>query len=183
MRIRTILDVFRERVPVAFGFLVGDLGYRIEPEEDDCFVAVSEHCTVTVELDWGSVVVSVRPTDAARSVRLSFIVGALDPAVLFLPRYPWGPDEARDEVERQAGLLRRFCGELLRGDFSRWPDLESHQQNVLEQWRRESERLVREARAKLVRRRADAAFQARRYSEAAQLLGSIEEDLGDGERR
>lgn len=183
VKIQTVLDAFQESVPREFAFLEREFGYRFTRDDEYAFTAIHEHSEVIVELDWGSVVVSIRPAATGRSVRLSFIVGATDPEIHFLPRYPWGPEEARDEVERQAGLLRRFCDELLRGDFSRWPELESHQHAVLEQWRRESERLVREARVKLVRRRADAAFQARRYSEAAQLLGSIEDDLGDGERR
>lgn len=183
MRIQTVLDVFDERVPVAFGYLSEEFGYRLDRHDDYCFVAASEHGSVTIELDWGSVVVAVRPKDAARSVRLSFIVGALDPSVLFLPRFPWGPDEARDEIERQSELLARYCGGILRGDVSGWPLLEAHQQMVLEQWRAESERLVKEARLKLVRRRAEAAFHSRSFGEAEQLYTSIREDLTDEETR
>ena len=52
---------------------------------------------------------------------------------------------------------------------------------MLEQWRGESERLVKEARAKLVRRRAEAAWSRRSYSEAAQLYASIHDDLTTAE--
>lgn len=183
MRIQTVLDVFREEVPVAFGYLADRYGYRLERDDDYGFLATSERGSVTIELDWGSVVVSVRPKDAARSVRLSFIVGALDPSVLFLPHYPWGPEEARDEIERQAELLSRYCGGILQGDISGWALLEAHQQMVLEQWRAESERLVKEARLKLVRRRAEAAFHSRSFGEAEQLYTSIREDLTDEEHR
>ena len=70
---------------------------------------------------------------------------------------------------------------ILRGDVSQWPLLEAHQQMVLEQWRNESERLVKEARLKLVRRRAEAAFHARNYLEAEHLYASIRDDLTDEE--
>ena len=90
-------------------------------------------------------------------MRLSFIVGSKEPSILFLPRYPWGPDDAREEVDRQAALLERYCADILNGDLSEWASLEAHQEQVLEQWRGESERLVKEARGKLVRRRAEAA--------------------------
>ena len=114
-------------------------------------------------------------------MRLSFIVGAIDPSILFLPRYPWGPEDACDEIDRQAGLLASYCGDILDGDFQRWAALEAHQRQTLEQWRGESERLVKEARAKLVRRRAEAAWSRRSFSEAAQLYASINDDLTQAE--
>jgi hypothetical protein len=181
MRIQTVLDVFHERVPKTFGFLVDRHGFALTPSDDYAFVASSQHCDVLVELDWGSIVVSIRPIATGRSVRLSFIVGAKDPTILFLPRYPWGPEDASDEIDRQASLLANHCNEILNGDFSEWAALEAHQRQVLEQWRGESERLVKEARAKLVRRRAEAAWSRRSYSEAAQLYASIREDLTQAE--
>jgi hypothetical protein len=181
MRIQTVLDVFQERVPKAFGFLVDRHRFTIERSDDYAFTARSRHCDVVVELDWGSIVVSIRPIETGRSVRLSFIVGAKDPTVLFLPRYPWGPEDASDEIDRQATLLQSHCSDILDGDFSEWAALEAHQRQVLEQWRGESERLVKEARAKLVRRRAEAAWSRRSYSEAAQLYASIREDLTQAE--
>ncbi len=181
MRFQTVLDVFHERVPASFGYLVERHGFELIESDDYGFTARSRHCDVVVELDWGSIVVSIRPTQTGRPVRLSFIVGAKDPTILFLPRYPWGPDDAREEIDRQAELLALYCGEVLNGDFSEWSALEAHQQQVLDQWRRESERLVREARAKLVRRRAEAAWSRKSYSEASQLYASIREDLTQAE--
>lgn len=181
MRIQTVLDVFHERVPRTFGFLVERHGFALDRNDDYAFIARSEHCDVTVELDWGSIVVSIRPKQTGRPVRLSFIVGAMDPSILFLPRYPWGPDDASDEIDRQASLLANFCADILSGDFSKWASLEAHQQQTLEQWRRESERLVKEARAKLVRRRAESAWSERSFSEAAQLYASIREELSHAE--
>jgi hypothetical protein len=177
MKIQTVLDVFQERVPRTFGFLVERHGFALDRNDDYAFIARSRHSDVMVELDWGSIVVSIRPTTTGRPVRLSFIVGAIDPSILFLPRYPWGPDDASDEIDRQASLLASFCSEILDGDFSKWASLEAHQQQTLEQWRRESERLVKEARGKLVRRRAESAWSRRSFSEAAQLYASIREDL------
>jgi hypothetical protein len=181
MKIPTVLDVFHERVPEAFGFLADRHGFTLGRDDEYAFVATTSHCDVVVELDWGSIVVSIRPAATGRAVRLSFIVGATDPSILFLPRYPWGPDEAAEEIDRQAGLLARFCADVLDGDFSQWAALEAHQQVVLEQWRRESERLVKEARLKLVRRRAEAAWSRRSFSEAAQMYASIREDLTQAE--
>jgi hypothetical protein len=181
MRIQTVLDVFQEGVPKAFGFLVDRHGFTLERMDDYGFLATSPHAEVRVELDWGSIAVSLCPSDTGRPVRLSFIVGASDPTVLFLPRYPWGPEEAHEEIERQAELLGRHCGDLLAGDFSGWAALEAHQRLVLEQWRRESERLVTEARLKLVRRRADIAWKQKSYSEVAQLYGSIRDELTQAE--
>jgi hypothetical protein len=91
------------------------------------------------------------------------------------------PDEAREEIERQSELLGKYCADLLSGDFSGWASLEAHQRLVLEQWRRESERLVTEARLKLVRRRAEIAWQQKSYSEAAQLYASIRDELTQAE--
>lgn len=181
MTIETVLDVFREDVPKAFAFLGERYGFSLESDDEYAFTARAAHAEVVVELDWGSIVVSVLHGASRRPVRLSFIVGANDPTVLFLPRYPWGPDDARDEIARQAALLARHAADLLAGDFSRWDALEAHQTLVLEQWRRESERLVKEARVKLVRRRAEAAWTRRSYSEAAQLYASIAEDLTPAE--
>lgn len=182
-QVRTVLDVFHDSVPVAFGYLGTEHGFRLVRDDDYSYTAIADHGEIVVELDWGSIVVSVRPAETGRAVRLSFIVGAFDPEVLFLPRYPWGPDEARDEVFRQASLLKMHCAALLAGDYSDWARLESHQESVLEQWRTESERLVKEARVKLVRRRAELAYQTRAYSEAAQLYGSIADELTDSETR
>lgn len=181
MKIQTVLDVFHERVPAAFGFLTNPYGFKLVRDDDYAFVAKAAHCDVVVELDWGSIVVSLRPMVTGRAVRLSFIVGAQDPSILFLPRYPWGPEDALEEIDRQAELLSRFCADVLAGDFSEWSALEAHQQQVLEQWRRESERLVKEARLKLVRRRAEGAWQRRSFSEAAQLYASIRDDLNQAE--
>ncbi len=181
--VRTVLDVFHESVPEGFGFLEAEYAYRLVRDDDYSYTAIASHGDVVIELDWGSVVVAVRPAETGRGVRLSFIVGATDPEILFLPRYPWGPDEAREEISRQASLLRQYCGALLAGDYSNWSRLEAHQDRILEQWRTESETLVKEARLKLVRRRADAAFTERSYSEAAQLYASIAEDLDETERR
>jgi hypothetical protein len=177
MNIPTVLDVFHDRVPAAFAFLSRQYGFTLDRDDDYAFVAKAAHCDVVVELDWGSIVVSIRPVATGRAVRLSFVVGAQEPTILFLPRYPWGPDDATDEIDRQASLLQKFCADVLGGDLSRWAALEAHQQQVLEQWRRESERLVKEARVKLVRRRAEGAWTRRSFSEAAQLYGSIREDL------
>jgi len=181
MRIQTVLDVFHEQVPAVFGFLADRHAFTLDRTDDYAFTASSSHCAVVIELDWGSIVVSIRPTETERPVRLSFIVGAKDPSILFLPRYPWGPDDAREEIDRQARLLDKFCGEILNGDYAEWAALEAHQKLVLEQWRGESERLVKEARAKLVRRRAEAAWSRRSYSEAAQLYASIHDDLTQAE--
>lgn len=182
-KVHTVLDVFHETVPAAFGFLETDHGFRLGRDDEYSYTAIARHGEIVIELDWGSVVVSVRSAETGRSVRLSFIVGASDPEVLFLPRYPWGPDEAREEVYRQASLLRGFCEPLLHGDYGDWGRLEAHQESVLEQWRTESERLVKEARLKLVRRRAESAFSARSYAEAAQLYASIADDLDETEKR
>jgi hypothetical protein len=181
MIIPTVLDAFQERVPTTFGFLVDRHGFELRRNDDYAFVATSQQCDVLIELDWGSIVVSVRPLATGRAVRLSFIVGAQNPTILFLPRYPWGPEEAGEEIDRQAELLATYCGDILNGDFSQWAALEAHQQQVLEQWRGESERLVKEARAKLVRRRAEAAWSRRSFSEAAQLYASIKDDLSQAE--
>ena len=181
MRIQTVLDVFQERVPKTFAFLVDRHDFVLHRNDDYAFVAKSHHCDVVIELDWGSIVVSIRPLQTGRAVRLSFIVGAKNPTILFLPRYPWGPDEACEEIDRQADLLLGYCGDILNGDFSQWAALEAHQKQVLEQWRGESERLVKEARAKLVRRRAEAAWSRRSFSEAAQLYASIRDDLTQAE--
>ena len=181
MKIQTVLDVFHERVPTAFAFLAERHGFALTRDDDYAFVAKATHSDIVIELDWGSIVVSIRPASTGRAVRLSFIVGAQDPSIVFLPRYPWGPEDALQEIDSQAELLAKFCSELLRGDFSKWPALEAHQQQVLEQWRRESERLVKEARVKLVRRRAEAAWSRRSFSEAAQLYASIEDDLTQAE--
>lgn len=181
MRIETVLDVFQEDVPKAFGFLVERHAFTLTRGDDYGFTALSEHAEVHVELDWGSISVSLCPRSSARPVRLSFIVGATDPSILFLPRYPWGPEEAREEIARQAELLDRFCEDLLAGDFAGWDALEAHQRLVLEQWRKESERLVTEARVKLVRRRAEIAWSRKSYSEAAQLYASIRDELSQAE--
>lgn len=181
MKIPTVLDVFHERVPESFAMLVERHGFTLTQTDDYAFTAKSRHCDVVIELDWGSIVVSIRPSQTGRPVRLSFIVGAKEPSILFLPRYPWGPDDAREEVDRQAALLERYCADILNGDFSAWASLEAHQEQVLEQWRGESERLVKEARAKLVRRRAEAAWSRRSFSEAAQLYASIKDDLNQAE--
>lgn len=181
MKIQTVLDVFHERVPMAFAFLSERHGFALTRDDDYAFVAKTAHSDIVIELDWGSIVVSVRPASTGRAVRLSFIVGSQDPSIVFLPRYPWGPEDAQQEIDFQAELLEKFCSDLLRGDFSKWPALEAHQQQVLEQWRRESERLVKEARVKLVRRRAEAAWSRRSFSEAAQLYASIEDDLTQAE--
>lgn len=181
MRIRTVLDVFHEDVPNAFGFLADRYGFVLGREDDYAFRAKTGDAEIAIDLDWGSIALSLRPFRSTRAVRLSFIVGSMDPTVLFLPRYPWGPEDVREEIDRQAGLLARFCGDLLEGNFSRWAALEAHQEQTLEQWKRESERLVKEARVKLVRRRAEAAWTHKSYSEAAQLYGSIHEDLTQAE--
>ena len=181
MQIQTVLDVFHERVPTSFAFLVNRYGFALDRIDDYAFVAKSAHCDVVIELDWGSIVVSIRPTHTGRPVRLSFIVGAKNPSILFLPRYPWGPEDACEEIDRQAELLESYSGEILDGDLSRWAALEAHQQQILEQWRGESERLVKEARAKLVRRRAEAAWSRRSFSEAAQLYASIRDELTQSE--
>jgi hypothetical protein len=180
-QIPTVLDIFHDRVPRSFAFLVDSHGFALERIDDYAFVAKAAHCDVVIELDWGSIVVSLRPSHTGRPVRLSFIVGAKNPSILFLPRYPWGPDDACEEIERQAELLASYSGEILEGDLSNWAELEAHQQHVLEQWRGESERLVKEARAKLVRRRAEAAWSRRSYSEAAQLYASIRDELTQSE--
>lgn len=181
MHIQTVLDVFHERVPTSFAFLVDRYGFALDRIDDYAFVAKSPHCEVVIELDWGSIVVSIRPIHTGRPVRLSFIVGAKNPSILFLPRYPWGPEDACEEIDRQAELLASYSGEILDGDLSHWAALEAHQQQVLEQWRGESERLVKEARAKLVRRRAEAAWSRRSFSEAAQLYASIRDELTQSE--
>src|SRR5882672_2102935 len=120
MRIQTVLDVFHERVPERFGYLVERHGFSLDRSDDYAFTAKARHCDVTVELDWGAIVVSIRPSETGRPVRLSFIVGARDPSVLFLPRYPWGPEDVYEEIDRQAALLSSHCGQILNGDFSEW---------------------------------------------------------------
>lgn len=183
MQTLTVMDVFRERVPTAFAFLSGSYGFDLRREDDYAFTASSPRCEIVIELDWGSVVLTLKPVGYEQGVRLAFIVGAVNQDILFLPRYPWGPDEALDEIERQARLLREYCEPLLRGDFSRWTALEAHQQSVLDEWRRESERLVSEARVKLVRKRAEGAYLGRSYAEAARLYESIREHLSEQDRR
>ena len=69
MKIQTVLDVFQERVPAAFGFLTKPYGSTLARDDDYAFVARASHCEVVVELDWGSIVVSLRPVSTGRAVR------------------------------------------------------------------------------------------------------------------
>src|SRR5512136_2282232 len=109
MQALTVMDVFRERVPAAFAFLCGIYGFELRREDEYAFTATSPRCEIVIELDWGSVVLTLKPAGHEQGVRLAFIVGAVNQDILFLPRYPWGPDEALDEIERQARLLREYC--------------------------------------------------------------------------
>src|SRR5215831_2622547 len=76
MRIRNVLDVFHDEVPAAFAFLTDRHRFQLERDDDARFTAHAPHADVTIELDWGSIVVSIRPAATGRPVRLSFVVGA-----------------------------------------------------------------------------------------------------------
>jgi hypothetical protein len=64
---------------VAIRALADEYGFRMARDDDYAFTAIAAHSEVLVELDWGAIVVSIRPAETGRSVRLSFIVGALEP--------------------------------------------------------------------------------------------------------
>lgn len=84
------------------------------------------------------------------------------------------PEEVGEGVRQLAAQLREHGVSVLRGDPDALAALENRRRQTLE-------RLMREQAAAQARPRAEEAFRARRYSEAAQLYESISSSLSPAE--
>ncbi len=148
----THIEVFREAVPRLFGSLCSDYGFSLTQEEEWYFVAESEHSTLGIEFDRNQVSVRFRPYDekdrrlpdslkflrGAGLIDIAIIAECLDPTAnimaFLLPEVLEGdpkryislsPEGVERVLERYVVLLQKYCIPFLKGEFSRWSQVEA----------------------------------------------------------
>lgn len=122
--------MFAEQVKRHFSYLVSDYGFHVTREEETGIEYLSDVCKVEVCLDYQCVVVLLSSTEPQiiRRTRAELleVIRHRDPGSM--PAVPEAPDAYRKDPdgsrERQlaafAPLLRQYCDDMLRGDFSAW---------------------------------------------------------------
>ena len=122
---------FAEAVPPAFSFLQTDYHARLRRTDDHTFAAATEDWRVECQLDWSSLVVSMRP--ARRLVPPDGYRGALGLFAILTCMHPelhvglsvesrgMTAGQVKSLARESADLLREYCADFLRGDFARWP--------------------------------------------------------------
>jgi hypothetical protein len=136
--------MFNELITRHFQYLIDDYGFAITSAQNDVVEYVAAGCRVLVSVDRGYVAVELRSNEPQiiRRLRCTLwdVIFLTDPDYKIEHGYdPHAfPGDRFGTVERQlceqAGLLRRFCDELLRGDFSRRAEIEQFRRGAEEEF-------------------------------------------------
>jgi hypothetical protein len=114
-------------------FLRG-FGFELREEDPDTFVAQSRCCLIRIGLDRHSVAIDVAPLSGRdvpkyEEIALVWLLDALAPKPLTRDEFVnFGllrfPEQLKDEVGRQLGLLVQYCRPVLLGDMQYWERVE-----------------------------------------------------------
>jgi hypothetical protein len=136
--------MFNDLITRHFQYLIDDYGFAITYTRNDIVEYVAEHCRVLVSVDRGYVGVELRSNEPQIIRRLRCTLWD----VLFLKQPGYQIEHGYDphafpvdrfgtverQLREQAELLRRFCDELLRGDFSRRAEIEQFRRQAEEEF-------------------------------------------------
>lgn len=130
-------SMFNEQVKRQFGYLIEDYGFsvvgeRYNPEAfgNSLVEFRSGSIAMRVLLDRGQVMVDFRPCvgPAESWYGLCSVIEFLapetnEPAYIFPETWDNYQDMINWQVDRLAGVVRRYCARLLRGEFSEWGEI------------------------------------------------------------
>ena len=134
---------FRNLVFEHYGFLSDDYGYSIARKGDFAYEMESGHGRIRIFIEYSTLVTDIEPVGESanqllrrnlvpKRVGVTVVCEYLDPQLHYEVAMLDAKNLIQDislELEKRATLLKAYCGELLRGDFSVWPSLMAYLSN------------------------------------------------------
>lgn len=123
------MSEFRNLVDAHFGFLVEEFGFMPAVTNRERVHYSSPTCVVGIDLEHGisNAWISLRPPPNAAHSASALSVLLVANCRGFKgdsgPKYRDLDTRMIEEIELFARLLRDYCGDLLSGDFARWPEI------------------------------------------------------------
>lgn len=130
---------FGDQVRDSFSFLVTEFGFKFRHSEElgrvETYVAESEKVRVRFFLSRGNYVnvqISVSDAQVDSAIENRFprpedvitIVDCLNPELGLMKSEIWKMREIHEELERKADLAKKYCSQLLAGDYAIWEQIE-----------------------------------------------------------
>jgi hypothetical protein len=131
--------VFTDQVKKYFHYLTEDYGFSIVAEEKSNRQAFgnsliefrSSTASVIVTLDRGQVLIDMGPYPEVPGYQFSLVTvieflasGLNEPVYIFPEQWDNYYDMIDWQVMRLAGLLRQYCTPVLKGEFSKWKEMD-----------------------------------------------------------
>lgn len=123
---------FPDLVKYHFKYLIDEYEFSVTTENEKEVILYSARCHLRFFLERTQVFLDIRPPSIknwSEAFDLGFVILFKDPQSKF--EYILDPEFSRDPINslnrqlaRLAKLLRQYCGEMLRGDFSIQKELE-----------------------------------------------------------
>jgi len=131
------LGEFDNLVTRHFGFLEKDFGFSFKRISYDAYRIESPNTTIHIFLEYGvNLVGGIEPAgEAAKQLLRQNIIPEMM-TILAVCRYydpklkvilePTPKYDIRLQMEKQAVLLKKHCQQMLKGDFSDWPEIKKY---------------------------------------------------------
>jgi hypothetical protein len=123
-----------------YSFLIDDYGFSINKKGDYDYIAGAPKIQLSIFIEHATLVTNLEPIgeEARKLLRINIIprkIGVtticeyLDPSLHYEVKMVNKEEFVQNipvELEQRANLLKKYCGNMLRGDFSEWTGLMKH---------------------------------------------------------
>ena len=180
-------QIFETTIIQEFVFLQMEFGLELTKESDYQFVAKSSNCHVVIDFDRNVVGCWIERLDIPlgdpyRGLSVEWIAnsfGYRDDELRFLTY----EESIIRQIKLHAKLLKDYCSEFLRGDFSGWKQVKEYveKQIEIEDEKHNKESLKRPTSE--IRQEAESAWLAKDYGKVISLFETMDEFLTPSERK
>ncbi len=137
MPINVDVAQFKNLVLRHYKFLSDDYGFSISQKDDFVYEAETSNAKIRIFIEYSTLVTDMEPAGESanellrrnlipKRMGITTICEYLDPGFHYEVEMLDNRNLVHNipvELERRAILLKKYCGKLLQGDFSVWPDL------------------------------------------------------------
>lgn len=122
------VEEFSSLLKQYFGFLVDEYGFELRKHSDLNYDFVTSATKISVFIEFDTLVVGIEPVgeETSKLLRNNILPEKTDVIVVARALHPdlnykiiWN-EPIQSAMERESGLLKDYCEEFLRGDFTKW---------------------------------------------------------------
>lgn len=180
-------ELFKQIIPVKFGFLVTAYGFSLRQASQWHFVAQSPYCQVTMEIDRGRFGcwlerrdIETFPYHPVDVIVLAMCLGCQPQETL---RFASEEEVFMQDVELYVIALQDYCSEFLEGNFAKWRKIIECLEEKGRQQEEERKQLALEHKINEARDAARAAWENKDYQQVVTIYNSIFPFLTPSEKR